>query len=230
MDNLTFVAIDTETTGLSPENDRIIQIGFSMFIKGRCVDTVAWDLYQEVPNSAFEINKITPERISNGHPPYDILVLLDRMFQKSPRRYLVYNSSFDLAFIGAEFQRYGFEWNFGKLTILDPLVIWRRFHPFKRGTLSYVAAYYGIPYNDEHDAGIDSAAAGHIYCQMYSQHGELRTVYTNKMFAGWYNRWAGQFIQYLRSKDLPYELEDFQWPCRKEYLCSSHPNESLQLW
>lgn len=192
-----------------------------MFIKGVCVDTVSWDIYQEVPNNAFEINGITPARIASGHPPYDVCILLDRMFQKQPRRYCIYNAPFDLAFIGAEFQRLGLEWDFRRLTILDPLVIWRRFHPFKRGTLSYVAAYYGIPYNDEHDAGIDSAASGHIYCQMHSQHGELRGLYTNKMLGGWYNRWATSFMQYLTSKNIPFESDDFQWPCRKEFLCSN---------
>jgi DNA polymerase III subunit epsilon len=233
MDPLTFVSLDTETTGLSPTTDRIIQIGFSMFIKGVCVDTVSWDICQEVPNAAFEINKISPERIANGHPPYDILVLLLRMFEKSPRRYCIYNAPFDLGFLGAEFARYELEWDFRKLTILDPLVVWRRFHPFKRGTLSYVSSYYGIPYNDEHDAGIDSAASGHVYCQMRGQHGELRGLYSNKMLTGWYDRWAGSFIHYLQSKNIPYELADFQWPCRKEYLCSpqcSEPDELPSLW
>jgi DNA polymerase III subunit epsilon len=234
MDNMTFVSLDTETTGLSPETDRIIQYGFSMFIKGACVDTTTFDICQDVPNNAFEINGISDERIRNGHPPYDILVLLQRMFQKQPRRYVVYNSPFDLAFIGAEMERYELDWDFRKLTIVDPLVIWRRFHPFKKGTLSYVSSYYGIPYNDEHDAGVDSAASGHVYCQMHGQHGELRTTYTNKMFKGWYDRWATQFLAYAQSKHLDISVSDFQWPCKEEYLCSqgtlADREESLPLW
>lgn len=230
MDPLTFISLDTETTGLSPIDDRIIQIGFSVFVKGACVDTVSWDLYQEIPNNAFEINKISDERIANGHPPYDILVLLGRMFQKHPKRYCIYNAPFDLAFLAAEFQRHELDWDFTGLTILDPLVIWRRFHPFKRGTLSYVSAYYGIPYNDEHDAGIDSTASGHVYCQMRSQHGELRTVYSNKMLTGWYDRWAASFITYCQNKGIEYDLNEFQWPCRKEFLCSPQSESSDSLF
>jgi DNA polymerase III subunit epsilon len=220
VDNLTFLSIDTETTGLSPINDRIIQIGFSMFVRGICVETSTFDIYTDVPNSGYAVNRISPERIANGHPISDICALLWRMFQKHPSRYCIYNSPFDLAFLGATFAREGFDWDFRKLTILDPLVIWRKFHPFKRGTLSYVSSYYGIPYNDEHDAGPDSAAAGHVYCQMYSQHGILRNTYSNQMLNGWYNRWAGSFVTYLKSHEIEYDLADFAWPCREEYLCS----------
>jgi DNA polymerase-3 subunit epsilon len=232
MDNLTFISFDTETTGLSPEEDRIIQYGFSVFVRGACVHTTAIDVKQDVPNKAFEINQISDERIASGMPARDALAIVLSMVPKLPRRWCIYNSNFDLSFLGAEASRFEMDWDFRPLTILDPLQIWRRFHPFKRGTLSYVSAYYGIPYNDEHDAGIDSAASGHVYCQMHSQHGELRSRYTNKMLEGWYNRWAGQFIQYLGNKGIEYDLNEFQWPVRKEYECSdsSVRNEALPLW
>lgn len=232
MDNLTFVSFDTETTGLSPTEDRIIQYGFSVFLRGACVFQQGIDVNQAVPNNAFEINQISDERIANGKSPNDALALCLSILSKLPHRLCIYNSNFDLSFVGAEASRLGIEWDFRPLTIIDPLVIWRRFHPFKRGTLSYVSSYYGIPYNDEHDAGIDSAASGHVYCQMYGQHGELRNRYTNKMFEGWYNRWAGQFIQYLASKSIEYDLNEFQWPVRREFLCSNSSvrSEALPLW
>jgi len=232
MDNLTFLSVDTETTGLNYREDRIIQYGFSVFVRGTCTHTEAFDVNQPVPNAAFEINQITDERIANGMDPSNAIRLVLSILQKKPGRFCIYNSPFDLAFIAAEAQRYGIEWDFQHLTILDPLPIWRRFHPFKRGTLSYVAAYYGIPYNDEHDAGIDSAASGHIYCQMYGQHGQLRGLYTNKMLAGWYNRWAGDFVKYCINKGIDYELESFQWPVRRELICSdsSIAQDALPLW
>jgi DNA polymerase III subunit epsilon len=232
MENLTFVSFDVETTGLSPTEDRIIQYGFSVFIRGTCVHTSSIDVCQDVPNKAFEINQISDERIANGISPVAALGLVLNMLPKLPRRWCIYNSNFDLGFVGAEAKRFGLEWDFRPLTIIDPLVVWRRFHPFKRGTLSYVAAYYGIPYNDEHDAGIDSAASGHVYCQMYSQHGELRNRYSNKMLEGWYNRWAGSFVEYATNKGLEIDLSSFQWPCRQEYICSDSSVQSvaLPLW
>jgi len=220
MENLSFVSVDTETTGLDYEKDRIIQYGFSVFIRGACVHTATIDVNQDVPNSAFSINGISDERIANGMSPVGALGLLEHLFQKRPRRYCIYNASFDLSFIAAEFRRYGLQWDFRPFTILDPIVIYRRFHPFKKATLSYVASYYGIPYNDSHDAGDDSAAAGHIYCQMYSQHGQLRNPYSNKMLEGWYNDWAARFIQYARNKNLDIDYNSFWWPCKEEYLCS----------
>lgn len=232
MENLTFVSLDTETTGLSPTEDRIIQYGFSVFVKGACVFQQGIDVKQDVPNKAFEINQITDERISNGMPPDDALDIVLRMLPKLPRRWCIYNSNFDLSFIGAEAERLKRDWDFRPLTILDPLVIWRRFHPYVKGTLSYVTKHYSIPYNDEHDAGIDSAAAGHVYCKMHGQHGELRSTYSNQMLEGWYNRWAGGFVQYANAKGLTIDLNEFQWPVRREYLCSdiSVRESSLPLW
>lgn len=228
--NTTFLSIDVETTGLSLVDDRIIQIGFSMFADSACLHTETYDIQQEVPNGAFEVNGITPERIANGHSPYEICVLLWTLFNKKPRRFLFYNSPFDLSFIATEFARFELDWNFSSLTILDPLVIWRRFHPFQKGTLNHVAAHYRIPYNNQHDAGADSAAAGHIYCQMYNQHGELHTTYSNRMLENWYNKWAAQFIAYLQSKRIEYSFEDFQWPCRKELICSVKPDSQERFF
>src|SRR6266567_9589105 len=75
-DNLTFGSLDTETTGLSFWDDRIIQYGFSVFVRGVCVDRCSFDVCQTVPNSAFAINGISDSRIANGHPPLDMLLLL----------------------------------------------------------------------------------------------------------------------------------------------------------
>lgn len=229
MDNLTFLSLDLETTGLSFTEDRILQYGFSMFIRGQCVETSTFDIQVEVENGAFHVNGITPERIANGHSPYNIALLANMVLDKKPRRVVVYNAPFDLSFLGAEFQRLGFNYDWRSLTVIDPLVIWRRFHPFKKGRLADVAAHYNIPNPAAHDAGADSATAGHIYVQMHGQYGILRGNYTNSMFEGWYNTWAQSFQKWGASRGLELDPHDFQWPYRKEYECWESPPVELQL-
>lgn len=229
MDNLTFLSIDTETSGLSYTDDRILQYGFSMFIRGKCVETSTYDICQDVSNSAEHVNGITVDRIRNGHSPYNIAMLLNMVLNKHPRRIVVYNAPFDLNFIGAEFQRLGFSYSWDSVTVVDPLVIWRKFHPFQKGRLEDVARHYNIPNPAAHDAGADSATAGHVYVQMYHQYGVLRNVYSNQMFKGWYNHWAEGFQNWARTKQMDLDPLDFQWPCREEYKCWESPPVELQL-
>jgi len=233
--NLNFLAIDTETTGLSISEDRIIQIGFSMFVEGKCVHTESHYLNQEIENKAFDVNGITPAMIAGGSPPYEIFIMLQRVLQKKPRRILIYNAPFDLAFIAMQFQLLELDWDFRPITIIDPLVIWREFHKFRPGRLIDAADHYRVDNPKEHDAGADSATAGHIYCQMYSRYGQLRTTYSNKMFRSWYNDWAYGFMQYLIRKRMAVDPSDFQWPVREELMCSPNllqiNDESQQsLW
>lgn len=212
------------------ENDRILQYGFSMFIRGTCVETSTYDVKQEVVNNAELVNGISADRIANGHSPYDIAMLLHMVLGKAvPRRIVVYNAPFDLGFISAEFNRLGFSYDWSKIQIIDPLVIWRHFHPFKKGRLADVSAHYGIHNPAAHDAGADSATAGHIYLQMHSQYGILRNPYTNSLFKGWYESWADGFQRWAATKDMELDPLDFQWPCRKELMCSSLQPENLQL-
>lgn len=201
-----------------------------MFINGRCVETSTFDVCQTVTNNAELVNGITSDRIANGHSPYDVAMLLHMVLEKSvPRRIVVYNAPFDISFISAEFQRLGFSYDWSKIQIIDPLVIWRRFHPFQKGRLADVSARYGIHNPAAHDAGADSATAGHVYVQMHGQYGILRNPYTNSLFKGWYETWADSFRQWAATKDMELDPLDFQWPTRKEWMKWDSQPESLQL-
>lgn len=226
----TFLSIDVETSGLSLVKDRILQYGFSMFIGGKCVETSTYDICQEVTNNAELVNGITPDRIANGHSPYNIAMLLHMVLEKPiPRRIVVYNAPFDISFISAEFSRLGFSYDWSRIQIIDPLVIWRRFHPFQKGRLADVSARYGIHNPAAHDAGADSATAGHIYVQMHGQYGILRNSNTNSLFKGWYETWADGFQRWAATKNMELDPLDFQWPCRKEYMCSESQSVNLSL-
>jgi len=232
MDNLTFLSVDTETSGLSLKDDRILQYGFAMFVRGVCAEVSTYDIKQEVVNNAVDVNCITDDRIANGHSPYDVALLLNMVLRKPPRRIVCYNASFDLNFIGAEFQRLGFGYDFSKVTIVDPLVIHRRFHPFQKARLKDACLRYNIQNISEHDAGSDARAAGELYVAMHGRYGQLRNVYSNDMLRGWHNTWSVGFQEWCTRKGIQFDPADFEWPYRKEYECWESPEVklSLPLW
>jgi DNA polymerase III epsilon subunit family exonuclease len=108
-----FVVFDTETTGLNPKKDRILEIGAVLFRKDDYKVTKEVSTFQcfikqtsPIPADATKINGITDEMVADGESEYDAL---DKFFEfVGPRDLYAYNSKFDEDFLNHASTRCGY--------------------------------------------------------------------------------------------------------------------------
>jgi len=159
--------IDTETTGMDPKVDRIIEIGVVLGAEGEVKDKHSWLLNPEVPipQESSEVHGITDEVVADkprfGEVAAEIITVLRGALPAA------YNALFDQGFLHAELERCGFLEPVmppaarADVTWLDPLIFAR--HLFKgKGesrALGAVAERLGIALVNAHRATDDAEAA-----------------------------------------------------------------------
>lgn len=160
--DLPMAVIDVETTGLEPEEDRIIEIGIIHFEDGDVVDRYGQLVDPEcpLPDKATEITGITEDDLE-GQPTFDEIA--EKVHSQLDGKGIVaYNLEFDRGFVKAELERCGLEWPSESPTI-DPLVFARQFFQNKRSkNLGAIADHLDIPLEEAHRATHDAEVAGHI--------------------------------------------------------------------
>lgn len=229
---LNFVAIDTETTGIDLENDRVIQFGCAIFQGGKCFHRESFYINAGVPNGGAHINKITDDQIASGLSPqqgFPIIASIFKKVAKTKSRILAYNAPFDLGMLANEFARYEIFYDYTKCEFIDPLVLFRKFYPFQSGKLVDVAKRFEIPLTNAHDAAADAEAAGHVFLAMRERYGLLRGQYLKVFQDKWHDAWAAGFMEWylLKNNQLPW-IEP--WPTRKEWMCSNLSFPQSELW
>lgn len=129
----TLVAFDLETTGLSPANDEIIEIGAVKFcfqkVGGR-MDVVVKGEYQSlvkpdrhIPEEASRVNHITDEMVEHAPPAKDVLPAFLRFCGQSSMLVAHNGHSFDAPFLKEACRRAGIP--VPRLPVLDSLKIAR---------------------------------------------------------------------------------------------------------
>lgn len=127
MANITFVIFDTETTGFSPLNDRVIEIGAVKVRDGKKLGEKTWLLnpqrsipwyVEKVHHISFEMLKDQPT-FAEVYPEF--LEFIDGAVL------IAHNASFDVRMMSAEAERAGLP--APKNAVLDSLVIFRTWYP-----------------------------------------------------------------------------------------------------
>ncbi len=155
-----YIILDFETTGLSPENDRILEIGAVKVINDEIVD---------------EFNElINPERVI---PPYissKINITNDMVFDKRTIQevlpdlmkfigdftIIAHNAKFDISFLINNLKRIGE--NFEN-PVIDTLYLSRKYLNLEKNNLTYLSAHFGIEHNNAHRALADVLALFEVY-------------------------------------------------------------------
>ncbi|MEY4580352.1 MAG: hypothetical protein RL701_5055 [Pseudomonadota bacterium] len=162
--------IDFETTGLSPENDRVIEIGIACFEAGRLTKLNNWLINPgiPIPEESRAIHNISDEEIADA-PSFSTVAI---ELAEALRGHLpvAYNAAFDRAFLHAELGRLpgvmleplppayvrDVSW-------IDPLVWVRELFPDEKSRkLTDISARLGIALDNAHRAASDAQAAGHV--------------------------------------------------------------------
>ncbi len=156
-----FVVFDIETTGFSPVNNRIIEIGAVKVSGGEVVDRYSTFVNPDVP-IPFEIEKLTGIRDDMVVDSPQIDVILPQFLDFCEGCVLVaHNASFDMSFIVENATRLGYSAEF---TYVDTVGIARVLLPNQaKHTLDAVAKTLGISLENHHRAVDDAEATAHIF-------------------------------------------------------------------
>ncbi|MBQ9531575.1 MAG: 3'-5' exonuclease [Eubacterium sp.] len=164
------IVIDTETTGLVPANDELLQVSI--------IDTdgnVLFDSYFKPSHTAswedaMEVNHITPEMVKNSPAISDKIDEINRIVGLADR-IIGYNTSFDLQFLSAS----GLNTLSDDITIIDAMAEfapiygdWNDYYEsFQWQSLATAADFFGYDWSngpaDAHNSLADCYATLYVY-------------------------------------------------------------------
>jgi DNA polymerase-3 subunit epsilon len=198
--------IDFETTGLSAEQDRVIEVGVACFEGGELRALKNWLVNPgvPVPEQARAIHNIGDEELQGAPGFAEIRAELEALIQDHLP--VAYNAQFDRSFLHAELARAssdgppratrvaGLPPSFeDSVTWIDPLVWVRELHKEERGhRLGEVCARLGVALDTAHRAASDAEATGRVLLALaprmpssYSELIRLQSQYAARQDVDW---------------------------------------------
>ena len=150
LDGATYCVLDLETTGVSPVNDRITEIGVMKFKDGEVIDKFACFVNPErpIPPKVVEVTNITDDMVKDAETIEIVFPKLLEFLEDSV--IVAHNADFDVGFLKNNAKRLGYEFN---NTYLDTLKLSRELFPdFKKHKLGIIAEKLGIEVEVAHRA------------------------------------------------------------------------------
>lgn len=176
---------DLETTGVSPESDRIVTACVVQCGGQQPTASATWlaDPGVDIPAAAAAVHGITTERArAEGRPAGEVVeqvvaALAQVALDGIP--IVAMNASYDLTMLDREARRYGVQPLVdlvgGELRVIDPLVLDRQLDRYRRGrrTLTDLCRTYQVPLDGAHSADADALAACRVVWRIGQQQPEL---------------------------------------------------------
>lgn len=228
------VGFDTETTGVSTVQDRIVTAavitrtgtGAAASVSAR---TWLIDPGVEIPARATEVHGITTERArAQGEAPAVALeqiaqVLADAMRAGFP--VVAFNAAYDLSILEAELARHDLPSLTSRLKtadvrpVVDPLVLDRHLDRYRKGKRKLIdmCATYGVVVDGEdlHAADADVLATLEVVQAMaraYPALGDVALSDLHDQQISAHRLWAENFRAWLTSKGRTEDLPSLSWP------------------
>lgn len=155
---------DTETTGLSPEKDRIVELAaYDPTLGAQFVTLIHPGCF--IPQEASRIHHITDEMVANA-PSFSAAWSAFTAFCEGDVLLIAHNNdAFDMPFLKEECARN--QQPFISCAFLDSLKWARRYRPdLPRYTLQFLRETYGIPSNQAHRALDDVIVLHQVFAAM----------------------------------------------------------------
>jgi len=166
IDTPTYVVFDLETTGFSPVNDRIIEIGAVKVKNGEVIDRFSTFVNPRIP-IPFEIEQltgITDNMVISAESIDEILPKFISFIGDDDTVMVAHNANFDMSFIRENMKRQGMEC---KYTYVDTVGIARVILPGQgKHTLDAVAKTLGVPLGNHHRAVDDAECTAWIFIKL----------------------------------------------------------------
>ena len=219
----TLAVFDTETTGLSTRDDRIVTAFLGvMGPDGELTESFSWlaDPGVVIPPRATDVHGITTKMAQEqGRPAAEVVAEVLRELTRllgAGIPLVVYNASYDLSLTNSEAKRYALQPLDNPRPIIDPLVIDRALDTYRKGkrTLDVVSMHYGIINDNAHNAEGDAVTAGRVaraIAQKFPEEtADVMSLHDRQV--DWAYQWAESFKRYLESQGRPARGLGGRWP------------------
>lgn len=180
-EELVWVVFDTETTGLSPYSDRVLEIGAVRYVGSTRVAERSWliDPQRDIPEQAQRVHGITPEDVA-GAPPF-AAVYPEFAELAAGAVLMAHNANFDIQFLAAEIDRAGYA--MPPNVTVDTLQLFRRLVPgLPSYRLASVAQHLGVEGGRYHRALDDAQYVADALLALIDRVGpkaSLQDIYDN---------------------------------------------------
>ena len=164
-----FIAFDIETTGLSPYNDRIIEVGAVLFEKGLPVKKFGSLINPmvNIKSAATAVNHINNQMIENAPKEREVYESLITFLGDSLDEGTVicaHNARFDIDFLSETLSRLGYN---AKINYIDTLSLSRRLiNGLKNYKQDTIASYFNLYNQNSHRAVSDAEICGYIFFRL----------------------------------------------------------------
>ena len=166
-----YVAFDLETTGLSAQEDRIIEIGAVLMQNGQEIDRFQTfvDPEMKLLKETTELTGITDKMLRGAPKLKDIF---PKFLEFVGSRVLVaHNADFDTSFIRVACERLGYPYHF---TSADTLVLSQNLMPhLSKFKLDVVANALNLPEFNHHRAADDAVTCGLVMSKLFEKLAEM---------------------------------------------------------
>ena len=167
---MRYVVLDTETTGLDPDDGhKIIEIG-CIEILNRSVTSNTFHKYinpnREIDIEASKIHGLTYNNLKDKPLFEEIYEEFSNYISDSP--IIIHNAPFDIGFLKKEYSDLSKTVNFFDNEIIDSLKMARKISPGKKNTLDALCERYAIDNSDRtlHGALLDAKLLAYVYLKM----------------------------------------------------------------
>ncbi|MGP1522802.1 MAG: 3'-5' exonuclease [Treponema sp.] len=173
-----FTAFDTETTGLYPSSDRVIEIGAVKFDKNGVRDTfnILINPERTMPENSFKVHGINDEMLKNAPLFADAVSgFLDFI---EGTRLAAHNAGFDVDFINTELARAGLN-PIGEpfIPAADTVYLARKLFPrLEKHNLQFLAQSFSIPPGTAHRALDDALVCREVFLRCIAEYRKKHPV------------------------------------------------------
>lgn len=171
---ITFVAFDTETTGLDPKKGRVVEIGAVRFRNGRILAHKSWLINPQcrIPYWAQKIHGISTEMVQDSPGFAEAYRQFEEFVGDSVL--IAHNAGFDISFIDREVERNKLEPP--RNPVVDSLALFRTWFPDATSySLEPLVDHLGIDSDTFHRAEADSRYVALIFAKGLRAHAKSLT-------------------------------------------------------
>jgi DNA polymerase III epsilon subunit family exonuclease len=169
--------IDTETTGLDPHNDRIVEIAVVIVDSSNLQVVEEYSSLVSLPPEhpfsaeAQRVNGITREMLASAPSEQDVFAKVATMLTHCT--VVGHNVSFDLAFLGATLQRLGIssKYSYHSIDTVSCAFFLKLQGTVSNLKLTTLSAHFSIPHNSAHRALGDVHATIGVFRAIMNIHG-----------------------------------------------------------
>ena len=167
---MRYIVLDTETTGLDPDDGhKIIEIGCVEIINRKVTDNTFHKYInplREIDIEASKVHGLTASNLSDKPLFDDIYDEFVSYISGSPL--IIHNAPFDMGFLKKEFSYLERKNSFINNEIIDSLKLARKISPGKKNSLDALCDRYSVDNSDRnfHGALLDARLLAHVYLKL----------------------------------------------------------------